>query len=45
MGYLPIVMPEPLKVWKMAIISVGQGYESTEGCHDYKMGTGMTYGG
>ena len=45
LGYLPIVIPESLKVWKMAIISVGQGYESTERCHDYKMGTGMTYGG
>jgi len=24
---------------------VGQGYESTEGRHDYKTGTGTTYGG
>ena len=38
-------MPETLKEWKMAITSVGQGYESTEGCHDYKTGTGTTYGG
>ena len=29
----------------MAITSVGQGYESTEGQHDYKTGTGMTYRG
>ena len=29
----------------MAITSVGQGYESTEGCHNYKMGIGTTYGG
>ena len=45
MGYLPIAMPETLKEWKVAIISVGQGYESTEGHHDYKTGTGTTYGG
>ena len=25
--------------------SVGQGYESTEGRHDYKTSTGTTYGG
>jgi len=31
LGYLPIVMPETLKEWKVAITSVGQGYESTEG--------------
>jgi len=28
----------------VAITSVEQGYESTEECHDYKMGTGVTYG-
>ena len=28
--YLPIVAPETLKEWKIAIISVGQEYESTE---------------
>ena len=38
-------MPESLKEWKVAIISVGQGYESTKGCHDYKTGTGTTYRG
>ena len=26
-------------------MSVGQGYESTEGRHDYKTSTGITYGG
>ena len=31
LGYLPIAMPETLKEWKVAIISVGQGYKSTEG--------------
>ena len=29
----------------MAITSVGQAYESTEGRHDYKTGTGTTYSG
>ena len=29
----------------MAITSVGQGYESTEGRYDYKTKTGTTYGG
>ena len=45
LGYLPIAMPESLKEWKVVIISVGQGYESTKGCHDYKTGTRTTYGG
>jgi len=44
LGYLLIAMLESLKEWKVAIISVGQGYESTEGCHDYKTSTRMTYG-
>ena len=43
LGYPPIAMPESLKKWKVAITSVGQGYESTEGCHDYKTGIGITY--
>ena len=29
--YLPIVVPETLKEWKVAITSVGQGYKSIEG--------------
>ncbi len=45
LGYPPIAMPETLKEWKVAIILVRQEYESTEGCHDYKTGTGTTYGG
>ena len=45
LGYPPIVMPETLKEWKVVIMSVGQGYESTEGHHDYKMNIGTTYGG
>jgi len=45
LGYLPIVVLETLKKWKVAIISVGQGYESTEGQNNYKTGTGITYRG
>jgi len=45
LGYPPIAMPKILKEWKAAITSVGQGYESTEGRHDYKTSTGMTYRG
>jgi len=45
LGYPSIAMPKTLKEWKVAITSVGQGYESTEGQHDYKMSTRMTYGG
>jgi len=37
--------PNTLKEWKVAIISVGQGYESMEGKHDYNMGTGTMFGG
>jgi len=43
LGYPPMAMPETLKEWKMAITSVGQGYKSTEGRHDYKTSTGITY--
>jgi len=45
LGYPPIAMPETLKEWKVAITSVGQGYESMERRHDYKTSTGTTYGG
>jgi len=38
-----MAMPETLKEWKVAITSVGQRYESTEGYHDYKTSTGTTY--
>ena len=38
-------MLESLKEWKVAITSVGQEYESTEGCHDYKTNTGTMYSG
>jgi len=43
--YPLIATPEMLKEWKMVITSVRQGYESMEGCHDYKTNTGITYGG
>ena len=45
MEYPPIAMLETLKEWKVAITSVGQEYESTEGRQDYKTATEMTYGG
>jgi len=37
-------MPKSLKEWKVVITSVGQGYESIEGHHNYKTSTGITYG-
>ena len=43
LGYPPIAMSESLKEWKVAITSVGQGYESTEEQHDYKTSVRMTY--
>ena len=45
LGYSLIAMPETLKEWKVAIMSVEQGYESMEGQHNYKTSTGTTYGG
>jgi len=45
LGYPPIVAPEMLKEWKVAITMVGQGYESTEERNDYKTSTGIMYGG
>jgi len=45
LGYSPIAIPESLKEWKVAITSVGQGYESTEGRHNYKTSTETMYGG
>ena len=43
--YPLMAMPETLKEWKVVITSVGQGYKSTEGHHDYKTSTGTIYGG
>ena len=45
LGYLPIVMPETLKKQKVAIISVGQEYKSTEKYYNYKTSTGTMYDG
>ena len=45
LGYPPIAMPETLKGWKVAITSIEQEYESTEGWYDYKTSTGTTYRG
>jgi len=36
--YPLIAALETLKKWKTVIISVGQGYESTEGWHDHEIG-------
>jgi len=45
LGYPPIAMPNILKEWKVAITSVEQGFESTEGRNNYKTSTGTTYRG
>jgi len=45
LGYLPIAALETLKEWKVAMTSVGQGYESIEEQQDYKTSIGTTYGG
>jgi len=45
LGYLLMVAPDTLKEWKIAITSVGQGYEFTESRHDYKTETGTMFGG
>ena len=42
--YPLIAAPETFKEWKIAIISVEQGYESTESRNNYRIGTGTTYG-
>ena len=45
LGYPPMVAPEMLREWKVAIISIGQGYEFTESRQDYRTRTKMTYRG
>jgi len=45
LGYPPMVVPDTLKEWKMAITSVGQGYESMEERHNCKIGMGTMFGG
>ena len=44
LGYSSIAVLETLKEWKVVIMLVEQGYESTEGQHDYKTSTGTIYG-
>ena len=43
--YPPMVAPEMLKEWKIAITSVKQVYEFMEGRNDYKTSIGTTFGG
>jgi hypothetical protein len=45
MGYPPGSRPDSYTEWKDAILSVGQGYESTEYRFDKRTGTGITFGG
>jgi len=45
LGYPPIIAPDILKNWKVAITLVGQRYKSMEGQHDYKTGTRTIYEG
>jgi len=45
LGYTPIAALETLKKWKVAIISVRQGYKLTEGEQNYRTGSGIIYGG
>ena len=45
MGYPPIVAPETLKEWKVAITLVGQEYEFTKGRNNYKTSIGIMYRG
>ena len=44
LGYPLIAVPESLKEWKVAITSVGQGYEFMKGRNDYKTNTRIIYG-
>ena len=45
LGYPPIAVPEMFKEQKVAINLVGQGYESIEEQHSYKIEIGITYRG
>ena len=42
--YLPIMVLELFKEWKVAIISVGQGYEFPKDRQDYQIGLEIIYG-
>ena len=43
--YPPMIVLEILREWKVAIILVGQKYDSTESWQDYRTGIEMTYEG
>jgi len=45
MAYSPTQAPKSLKQWKVAITVVGQGYEWTNICYDYRTDSEITYGG
>ena len=45
MGYLSTNIPTTYDTWMSSILSVGQGYKSTEIRRDQTSGTGITYGG
>ena len=44
LGYSPIIVLEILKEWKIAIISVRQGYKFTESQQNYRTETKTIYG-
>ena len=45
MAYLPTQAPKSLEQWKVAITAVGQGYEWTNICYDYRTGSEIIYEG
>jgi len=45
MAYPPTQALKSLEQWKVVITAVGQGYEWTNICYDYRTGSGITYGG
>jgi len=45
MAYLLAQAPKSLEQWKVAITAVGQEYEWTNICYDYRTGLEITYGG
>jgi len=45
MVYPPTQVPKSLEQWKVAITVVGQEYEWTNICYNYRTGSGITYRG
>jgi len=45
MTYPPTQAPKSLEQWKVVITAIGQGYEWTNICYDYRTGLGITYRG